>query len=226
MNSRSLVNCLIATLLSSSAGLTLAQGLRVPEQRADQRNVYVGGAIGGGFYDTDFKRTNDVIRTTGATSFHSNANSTDTMWKAYAGYRISSYFSLEAGYWNFGKVDVKTKINAPVSTRMERRFHGDGFGADALLWVPVSTSLSGLVRAGALRTEVNAGSAHPGGGLASLSSQTANTTNFHWGAGLELRLSGAAAARIEYENIRNVGDNSKFGTADINMLTVGANYRF
>lgn len=226
MDSRSLVNCLIATLLLPSAGLALAQGLRVPDQRADQRKVYVGGAIGGGYYDTDFKRTNDVIRSTGATSFRSNANSTDTMWKAYAGYRFSPYFSLEAGYWNFGEVDVKTRIFAPVATKMDRKYHADGFGASALLWVPVSTSLSGLVRAGALRSDVNAGSSNPGGGLASLSSESAHKISPHWGLGLELRLTGAAAARIEYENIRKVGDNSEFGTANINMLTVGANYRF
>jgi len=226
MDNRFLVNCLVATLMLPSAGLALAQGLRAPDQREDQGNLYIGGAIGGGSYDTNFKRTNNVIRTTGATSFRSSANSTDTMWKAYAGYRFSPYFSVEAGYWNFGKVDLKTKIFAPVTTKMDRKYHGDGFGADAVLWLPVSTSLSGLVRAGALRTDVNAGSSRPGGGLASLSSESAHKINPHLGLGLELRLTRAAAARIEYENIRNVGDNSKFGTADINMLTVGANYRF
>jgi OOP family OmpA-OmpF porin len=226
MDNRFLVNCLAATLMLSSAGLALAQGLRVPDQGPDQHKFYVGGAIGGGSYDTNFKRTNDVIRTTGATSFKSNANSTDTMWKAYAGYRFSPYFSVEAGYWNFGEVDVKTKIFAPVTTSMHRKYHGDAFGADAVLWLPVNTSFSGLVRAGALRTDVNAGSSRPGGGLASLSSESAHKINPHLGLGLEYRLTRAAAARIEYENVRNVGDNSKFGTADINMLTVGANYRF
>lgn len=226
MDNRFLVNGMAATLMLSSAGFVFAQGLRMPDQRADQRNVYVGGAIGGGQYNADFKQTNDVIRSTGATSFRSDANSTDLMWKAYAGYRFSPRFSIEAGYWNFGQLDVKTKIFAPATTRMERKFEGHGFGADALLWVPVSTSLSGLVRAGALWTKVEAGSANPGGGLASLPSESAKKVNPHWGFGLEYRLTGAASARIEYENIRNVGDDSKFGTAGINMLTVGANYRF
>lgn len=226
MNNRFLINCLMAALLLPGASLALAQDSRGPGTRFDPRNVYFGGAIGGGGYDTNFKRSNDVIRTTGATSFRSNANSTDLMWKAYVGYRFSPYFSLEAGYWNFGDVDLKTKIFAPVTTRMERKYHGNGFGADALLWLPVSTSLSGLVRAGALRTHVKAGSSRPGGGLASLSSESAHKINPHLGLGLEYRLTRAAAARIEYENVRNVGDNSKFGTADINMLTVGANFRF
>jgi OmpA-OmpF porin, OOP family len=226
MNHRFLINGLVATLLLPSAGLALAQGSGVADQRLDPRRSYFGGAIGGGYYDTDFKRNNDEIRSTGATSFSSDANSTGTMWKVYGGYRFSPFVSLEAGYWDFGKLDVKTKIFAPVSTRMERKYHGDGIGADALLWLPVSTSVSGLVRAGALRTNIKAGSSDPGGGLASLSSESAKKVNAHWGLGLELRLTGAAAARIEYESVRKVGDDSKFGTADINMVTVGANYRF
>jgi len=226
MDIRFLVNGLIATLLLPSAGVAFAQGSRAPDQRLDQHKFYLGGAIGGGSFDTNFKRTNDEIRSTGATSFRSTANSTDTMWKAYAGYRFSPYLSLEAVYLNFGEVNVKTKIFAPVTTSMHRKYHGDGFGANAVLWLPVSTSLSGLVRAGALRTDVNAGSSRPGGGLASLSSESAHKINPHLGLGLEYRLTRAVGARIEYENIRNVGDNSKFGTADINMLTVGANYRF
>jgi opacity protein-like surface antigen len=226
MDNRFLVNGLAAALLSSGAGLALAQGSGGADPRLDPRRSYFGGAIGGGFYDTDFKRNNDEIRSTGATSFSSDANSTGTMWKVYGGYRFSPYVSFEAGYWNFGNLDVKTKIFAPVSTKMERRYDGGGIGADALLWLPMSTSLSGLVRAGAMRTSIKAGSSDPGGGLSSLSSESAQKINAHWGVGLELRLTGAAAARVEYESVRNVGDNSKFGAADINMVTVGANYRF
>jgi OOP family OmpA-OmpF porin len=226
MDYRFLINGLVAALLVPGASLALAQDFRRADMRFDPRNVYFGGAVGGGVYDTNFKRTNDDIRSTGATSFRSDANSNDTMWKVYGGYRFSPHFSLEAGYWRFGEVDLKTKIFAPVTTKMERKFYGGGFGADALLWLPVSTSLSGLVRAGALRTDIKAGSATPGGGLASLSSESAKKVSPHWGLGLEYRLTRAAAARIEYESVRNVGDNSKFGAADINMLTVGANYRF
>lgn len=226
MDNRFLINCLLATLALPSASLALAQDSRRPDMRFDPHNVYFGGAIGKGGYDTNYKRTNDDIRSTGATSFSSDANSTDMMWKLYAGYRLSPHFSLEAGYWRFGEVALKTKVFAPVTTKMERKFYGGGFGADALLWLPVSTSFSGLVRAGALRTDIKAGSATPGGGLAPLSSESAKKVSPHWGLGLEYRLTRAAAARIEYESIRNVGDNSKFGTADINMVTVGANYRF
>lgn len=204
-----------------SAGPAAAQDRGLALGRA-----YVGGAIGRGSYNADFDRANEEIRSTGATSFRSSANSAATMWKGYAGYRFTPNFSVEAGYWNFGKLDLSTKISAPVTTRMKRDYRGHGIGADALLWVPVGTSWSGLVRAGALRTEVKASASHPGGGLAPLSSESASKINPHWGFGLEYRFTGAAAARLEYENIRNVGDNSKFGTAGINMLTVGANYRF
>ena len=212
----------IAVLALLYAGL-------VPAQNRSATGVdrwYLGGAIGRGGYDADFERTKATIRTTGATAFEVRANETDTMGKAYVGYRFSPYLSLEGGYWSFGGVNISTNITAPVATSMQRRISGHGYGADAVVWIPVNNTWSGIARAGAIRTSVKAAPADPGAGLAALPAESAHKFNSHWGLGLEYRLTRSAAARFEYETVRKVGDDAKFGNADIILWTVGANYRF
>ena len=188
--------------------------------------VYVGGAIGRAGYDTDFERTKAVIRGTGATSFVVTANGTDTAWKGYLGYLASRHISVEAGYWNFGQIDLSAGVTAPATTVLRRTYRVDGYGADAVVWLPVYDSWSGLVKAGAMLTNVKASATEPGGGLTALPAESSRTLNAHWGVGVEYRFTPAAAVRVEYETVRKVGDESKFGTADLILWTLGANYRF
>ena len=222
MNDRFLIRVFVAVLSLLCADLAPAQD----RGHAGQGKLYAGGAIGRGGYDTDFERTKAVIRTTGATTFNVTANATDTMWKGYVGYRLSPHFSLEAGYWNFGRVNFSAAITAPAAATLQRDFRADGYGAGAVLWLPVSESWSGLAKVGALRTAVKASASDPGGGLTPLPAESSHKLNSHWGLGLEYRVSRDLAARLEYENVRKVGDDAKFGTADVILWTVGANYRF
>ena len=210
-----------AALALLYAGFAPAQGA----SRAMDR-WYVGGALGRGGYDADFERTKVTVASTGATAFTVFANGTDTMWKGYLGYRFSPYASFEAGYWNFGRVDISTSITAPVATTMQRRISGDGYGAGAVFWIPVTNTFSGMVRAGGILTSVKATASDPGAGLNALPAESSHKLNSHWGLGLEYQFTRSAALRMEYENVRRVGDDAKFGTADVILWTVGANYRF
>lgn len=193
---------------------------------AGQGKIYVGGAVGRGGFDTSYEQTKSVIRSTGATSFIVTANALDTMWKGYFGYRVSPNLSMEAGYWNFGRADISTSITAPVVTGLQRTFRADGYGVDAVLWLPAGSAWSGLVKVGAMRTTTKASAGDPGAGLTALPEESARTLNLRWGAGLEYRLAPSAAARLEFEAVNSIGDNAKFGTADVLMWTLGVNYRF
>ena len=222
MNLRSLVHGFAVLLGLLCAGLAHAQD----RGSAGQSKVYVGGALGRVGYDTDFERTKAVIRGTGATSFTVTANGTDTAWKSYLGYLASRHISVEAGYWNFGQLDLSASVTAPASSVLRRTYRADGYGADAVVWLPVYDSWSGLVKASAMLTNVRASATEPGGGLTALPAESARKLNAHWGVGLEYRLTPAAAVRVEYETVRKVGDESKFGNADLILWTLGANYRF
>ena len=213
----------VAVVLAlSCAGAALAQG-----SAERPRNWYAGASVGRGGFDTDFERTKATIRSTGATSFVVTPDATtDTVWKGYFGYRFSPNVSIEAGYWNFGTLTYSANISAPVAASMQRTFRAEGYGADAAFWLPVYGSLEAFAKLGAMQVHTRASAADPGAGLGSLPAQSSRKLNSHWGLGLEYRLSRDLAARLEYETVRKIGDDAKFGTADVMMWSLGANYKF
>src|SRR4051794_3066321 len=90
---------------------------------------YVGGSLGRGGYKTGYQRTADTIFSTGVTSVTVVPDVTQTMWKLYAGYQLTPQFSIEGGYWNFGRPSYTANITAPVVTTMRRSFTAQGYGA-------------------------------------------------------------------------------------------------
>lgn len=193
---------------------------------AESRNVYAGGAIGRSAFEADFSRTLNVVRGTGATQGTVTANVYDTVWKSYLGYQISPRFSVEAGYWSLGRLGVSAGITAPAIAVLQRTYRADGYGVNAVFWSPTERGMTALLKAGAIQTTTKASASNPGAGLLALPAESASGLNAHWGAGLEFRLAPAAALRFEYEFVRRVGDDAKFGTANVNLWTFGANYRF
>jgi opacity protein-like surface antigen len=193
---------------------------------ADGRNIYLGGAIGRSAFDADFSRTVSVIQRTGATQGTVTANVYDTVWKSYLGYQISPSFSVEAGYWSLGQLGISAGITAPANAVLQRTYRADGYGVNAVFWSPTERGMTALVKAGAIQTTTKASAGNPGAGLLALPAESASGLNAHWGAGLEFRLAPATALRFEYENVRRIGDDAKFGTANVNLWTFGANYKF
>jgi len=225
----------IAAIASAlmATGSALAQGKDAPARaKAPTSGWYAGGAIGYGGYRTKYSQTHGTIARTGATAWTVNADEDDTMWKAYVGYRLTPYVSVEGGYWDFGRPSYSAAIATPVATTMDRSFSVDGFGADAALWLPLGivdpilSNVSGFAKLGAIQTRVKASAAVPGGGLTPLPAESDDSLRAHWGVGVEYSVQRNWAARLEFETLNNAGDNSTFGTADIQMWSFGANYRF
>ena len=207
----------------SSAAPNDAVGLKLPPVRG----WYAGGALSFVGLNANWNRTDDTIRSIGATSFSTSADHDNGQaWKAYVGYRYSPRLSVEAGYWDFGKLTYTANISAPVTTSLQRGFRAKGAGADAVGWLPIGYGFTGFAKAGALWTHVDAGAATPGGGLSSLPSESANQISPHLGIGADYALRPNVGLRVEAEAVGNVGDKNKFGNGDLYMLSVGANYKF
>jgi len=131
----------------------------------------------------------------------------DNMWKLIAGARLLSFLGAEANYMDLGS---------------ERRTAGSAsFRGDAKAWaayvigyIPVPfVDLYGKI--GAARTTLDARLDSP---LASARFDD-SSTNFAYGAGVQLKL-GSLAARLEYE--RFDVDHSD----GVKLLTLGATYTF
>ena len=188
--------------------------------------MYVGAAIGGSGFKTGYQKTRATIISTGAAAGTISADAKDSMWKVYLGYQFSPRFSIEGGYWDFGKPSYTANITAPVATTMRRNFSVEGYGVDAVLWLPIWNAFTGFYKVGAIRTTTEASGADPGAPLTSLPADYAHKTNAHWGVGLKYDLRHDLAGRIEFETVRKVGDASKFGDADVIMWSLGMSYKF
>jgi hypothetical protein len=78
-----------------------------------------------------------------------------------------------------------------------------------------------------LATTAKAGTGDPGvAGLNSLPAESARKLNLNLGLGLKYDIRNDWAARLELETVRNVGDASKFGNADVVMWSLGMNRKF
>lgn len=215
----------VVALAAMAAGPVLAQQ-RDGAMPNKATGWYVGGAIGNGGFRTGYEQTKTSIASTGVTQAVISADAKETMWKAYLGYQFLPQFSIEGGYWNFGKPSYSADITAPVTTTMRRSFGVEGYGADAVLWLPMGNAFSGFGKIGAIRTDTQASSADPGGGLTPLAAESARKLNSHLGLGLKYNIRRDLAARLEIETVRNVGDAAKFGSADVIMWSLGMNYKF
>jgi len=232
---RSIVLIITALFLefgSSSTALAQRKDAAPLPASAQASGWYVGGALGYGGYRTTYSRTHDSIATTGATAWNVNADKDDFMWKAYFGYRVTRYLSFEGGYWDFGGPSYTADIQTPVATSMNRTFKVTGIGAGAAVWLPLGiltpklSQVSGFAKFGAMNTHTKASAADPGGGLTPLPDQSSTRVRPHYGVGVEYAIRRNLGARVEFEAISNVGDDSTFGSADIQMWSLGANYRF
>lgn len=205
---------------------TPAEPMNTATPVAARTGWYAGVSLGQGGLGTDYQRTFQNIFSTGATTARLTPDTKDTRGKAYFGYRLSPYLSIEGGYWDFGETSYSATISAPVVTAMNRSFRVRGIGINDVFWLPSTDSFSWFAKLGAMQVSAKASSAVPGGGLIALPAQSSNTLSLHWGVGCEYALNPDLALRLEFEAINSVGEKKKFGVADILLWTAGAAYKF
>ena len=190
------------------------------------KHWYAGASVGRGGYKTSFSSTNATLLAAGATSFTVTANGKDTMGKAFVGYQYNPWLAVEAGYWDFGGPSYVAGVTAPAATTFQRNFRARGFGLDAVLTQPFAWGFSGFAKGGVMLTMAEASAVNPGGGLAALPEQSVNKFRPKLGMGLSYEMIRNLDARIEVEKVYNIGDEAKFGKADVIMWSMGLKYNF
>jgi len=187
---------------------------------------YFGGAVGRSGFDTDLISAKADVAATGATAFSVRGEGYDDLWKAYVGYWLSPRISLEGGLWTFGGPTYTADVTAPVTASFTRSFRVHGLGAHTVLWQPFGASWAGFGKIGVMRLSTRARPVDAANGLAGLPNEKETTWNAQWGLGMEYRISRHMSARLEYENVTDVGDDSRFGTADLHAVSFGFRYGF
>jgi OOP family OmpA-OmpF porin len=174
---------------------------------------YAGGSIGRSDLTDGCSAPGAVV---------TNCDTRDTAWKAYGGYQINKWLGAEVGYVDFGNGTFGGTLGgAPFTSKTETW----GITAHAVGQIPIPldneflNKISILGKVGTVRWDQDRSS--------SLAALSGNETGwaFGWGLGLQYTFNEHLGVRAEWEQFNNVGSGAT-GESDIQMWTVGLNYKF
>jgi OOP family OmpA-OmpF porin len=186
------------------AGLLLAVGVASPVVAQDA-HWYVGGTIGQ-------SKVKDNSFCAGATS----CDTKDTAWRVLGGYQINRNFSAEVGYHNLGESKAS---NATASVNFKANvWELVGIGA----W-PLGNQFSIYGKAGAYRGEVKASASLTGVGSGSLKE---TNTDLTYGVGAQYDINRQLGIRAEWQRYTSMGNNATIGKSDVDVMSIGALWRF
>jgi opacity protein-like surface antigen len=195
-------------------------------------------------------RTSDeVVRNrestiTNAFDLHTTFDEKDTAWKGFVGYGINDMLAVELDYADLGSMRMSTTMMAgdpgalqPAGIAIDRAT--TGFGAGLVVGAPLTPQISIFGRVGAFRSKLKASAALAGNIVFSNgnpSETTRSTTHTETvtkvGAGLDWALWRNGGLRLEWARYLEVGKpfaiggTGTTGEADIDVVTLGAVFRF
>ncbi|MEO8385179.1 MAG: outer membrane beta-barrel protein [Betaproteobacteria bacterium] len=187
---------------------------------------YGGVSAGSTKSNVNAGEVNDFLRSLGYGSPSTSADDKDTFYKFMMGYRFSPAVSLEGFYADLGKYNTRTTVTTPLVGSVNADYKAKGYGVDLVLSAPITQEFSVYGRLGVLqaKTEATFSSTGSVGLLANRGSK--NKTAQHYGLGLQYELNPSLALRGEVETFRKLGDDSTGGELKVNVLSVGAIFRF
>jgi OOP family OmpA-OmpF porin len=230
------------------AALIAASALVAGTAVADNNGFYAGAGVGWSqisLPESDI--TNSILSESAAAgtplaAWSAKTNNSDIMWSVFAGYRIMKYVAVEAGYLDTGTATYTgngtTDLIIPPATVPETfpvkaniDFQATGWPVSVLGIWPINGNWDvfgrvggffGNVKENARVTIIDTTTGATGVGKAH---NSASSSEFLYGVGVDGRFLENWAARFEWLAISSLGNNST-GTADWNAFQFALLYRF
>ena|SRR5438128_151117 len=136
----------------------------------------------------------------------------DTAWRLLAGYQFNPNFAAELGYHNFG--ETKATLGTLSETIKSNAWELVGVG----LW-PFANQFGAYGKLGGYRAESKDSSNFAAGGKDT-------NTGLTYGAGLQWNIMQSLGLRGEWQRYHNVGGTNTGGKDNIDVLSLGAVWRF
>jgi len=225
---------LVAFLVAMGTVLSVIPTARADDSAHELPPIYVGVNIG-----QSKTKSNDAaidlnsgLAANGFTVTSNTTKDTDTAYRLFVGYQVSDYFALEAGYVNFGKFNLSANTLPAGSAGADIKASGWTF--DALGILPVGNNFSLLGQLGATRSEVRENISSSGAVVfipGTALNLTATKTSYDFGFGVEYHIpvpgfNKMVGIRGEWQRYAKLGDKNTTGEGDIDLLSIGAVFRF
>lgn len=222
-----------ATAIAASA--TLAANAAF----AADSGFYVGANIGRATADFSSAELNNALQyaatqENGTLVVNSSSLSkSDTAWSADVGYKFMPNFALEDSYLDLGKVSyhADTSYTAsgaegsiPIAFDATVKSRGPALAAVGIIPFAQMWEVDGRVGVYYGKATADASGSFSGGGVSE--SISSSKSSLLAGAGGSYSFDGHWSIRVDHTYINGVGDSSKEGTANVNVVTAGVSYIF
>lgn len=199
--------------------LALAAAFGASAAYAAPPGFYAGASIGQS-ESSDFPGSNPDpgLAALGLTS-STTTDDSDTVWKAFAGYRFSPYFAIEGAYTDLGEASAGTTITAPVAGGLNTTVESDAWTLSALGILPLTPNFSLFGRAGINHWDMDISTVGAGSGTIATASSSDDGTDWVYGAGGMFALTPNLSLRAEWERYE-LDDN------DIDLVSAGLSWNF
>lgn len=209
------LNKIMLALVCSLAATAHAEG-----------NFYVAGSIGQSRFNLDWDKSDAdaLIEDASLTVNSSKLDKRDTAYKVQIGYQFNQYFAVEGGYIDLGAAEYKAEIDGGATGKVEYETTGVNIGAVAVM--PLTSSFSLLAKFGLIRSDVDFTVRASAGSVSASETESGTQIDTYVGLGAQYAFTDNFAARVEYDNYNNVGDDNKTGEAKVKLLSAGLVVKF
>ena len=187
---------------------------------------YVGASIGSSKSNVNAGEVNGFLRSLGYGSPATSADDKDQAYKFLVGYRFSPVVSVEGFYADLGKYNSRTTVTTPFPGTVSADYKAKGYGIDLLLSAPISQEFSVFGRLGVMQAKTEASFGSTGSVLLAQNRGSKNKTGQHFGVGMQYDITPTVGLRGEVETYRKLGDDSTGGELKVNVVSLGAIFRF
>jgi len=206
----------LALLGSLSGTAALAQTAPYP---------YVGLGVGATRGGVDAQRISDSVVVPFAGGFGSQTITSDDQdigYKVFGGYQMNPWLGVELGYFHLGKQRF-TNTTVPAGA-LQGQLRSQGVNLDLVGTVPLTTNLSGLLRAGVAYARTRG--EFTGSGAVAVANPTPSdrSANLKLGLGLQYAFNPSVLMRGEFERYRN--SDAVGGHGHVNLLSVSLVFPF
>jgi OmpA-OmpF porin, OOP family len=144
--------------------------------------------------------------------------------KGYGGYQFNKNVGIEISVANLGKTDFT--VTSPGITPVPGKATINGFGIAAVGTIPSSMGLSLFGKLGGFYSILDASTTVNIFNSGTTSSNKEHRFVPNIGLGVNYDMTARIGLRAEFERFLGVGTDTKTINTDVNLFTVGLNYRF
>jgi len=162
----------------------------------------------------------------------SSTENSDLGYQAAFGYRATRYFAAEIGLSQYGSLASRAHAELDFGNGFEPAdvklaFHVGGPLFSVLGILPVSNNFEFYGRLGFLFASVEREFTSQVSGVSGVSgSAKGDSQNPVYGIGASWNINQVYSIRAEYQMLRNIGQSSRTGTEDLNVINLGMLMRF